>query len=85
MLLCLVVLCTHAAGVVPHTPCRSNARGDLMLSALNLTSHLMYDDVRYTLPGSNTNDKLAAAAGMLPAALLANGSNGGATRSYNQP
>lgn len=62
---------------------RSNARGDLMLSALNLTSHLLYPDVRYTLPGSNTNDKLAAAAGLPSAALAPNGSNGGAI-TYNQ-
>jgi hypothetical protein len=56
-----------------------------MLSALNLTSHLLNEDVRYTLPGSNNNDKLAAAAGLLPAPALVNGSNGSAaTRSYNQ-
>ena len=54
-----------------------------MLSALNLTSHLLYPDVRYTLPGSNTNDKLAAAAGLPSAALAPNGSNGGAI-TYNQ-
>lgn len=46
---------------------------------------MLNEDVRYTLPGSNNNDKLAAAAGLLPAPALVNGSNGSAaTRSYNQ-
>lgn len=46
-----------------------------MLSALNLTSHLSYDEVRYTLPGTNTNDKLAEAAGGV-AATAVHRSNG---------
>jgi broad specificity phosphatase PhoE len=65
---------------------RCNARGDLMLSALNLTSHLEYDNVRYGLPGSNSNDKLAAAAGLGTAAATANvgSSSNGASVNYNQ-
>jgi len=55
---------------------RCNARGDLMLSALNLTSHLSYDEVRYTLPGTNTNDKLAEAAGGVVATTAIHSSNG---------
>jgi hypothetical protein len=54
-----------------------------MLSALNLTSHLLYDEVRYVLPGSNTNDKLAAAAG-LSAPAAAAGISMGSTSNYNQ-
>jgi hypothetical protein len=46
-----------------------------MLSALNLTSHLLFDELRYNLPGSNNNDKLAAAAGM-PTSVAVNGTNG---------
>lgn len=56
-----------------------------MLSALNLTSHLIYDEVRYTLPGANTNDKLAGAAGLATAAAVNNCSNGAAAaESYSQ-
>jgi hypothetical protein len=32
-----------------------------MLSSLNLTSHMVYDNVRYDVPASSKNDKLAAA------------------------
>ncbi len=42
---------------------RGNTRGQLMLSALNLTSHLHMDGVQYHLPvASDPNDVLAAAA-----------------------
>eukprot|EP00878_Enallax_costatus_P046767 GHUV01057050.1.p1 GENE.GHUV01057050.1~~GHUV01057050.1.p1 ORF type:complete len:117 (+),score=45.74 GHUV01057050.1:42-392(+) len=41
---------------------RVNKRGDMMLSALNLTSHLLYENVKYQLPVMPKNDKLAAAA-----------------------
>ena len=37
---------------------RSHARG-VNLSALNLTSHLTADGVRYALPKTNSNDALA--------------------------
>eukprot|EP00882_Tetradesmus_deserticola_P005779 GHRQ01006084.1.p2 GENE.GHRQ01006084.1~~GHRQ01006084.1.p2 ORF type:complete len:238 (+),score=69.41 GHRQ01006084.1:1155-1868(+) len=40
---------------------RSNARGDVMLSSLNLTSHMTYENVRYAVPASSKNDSLAAA------------------------
>jgi serine/threonine-protein phosphatase PGAM5 len=43
---------------------RVNKRGDMMLSALNLTSHLLYDNVKYQLPILNKNDKLAAIGGI---------------------
>lgn len=55
-----------------------------MLSALNLTSHLEYDNVRYGLPGSNSNDRLAAAAGLGTAATANVGSSNGASVNYNQ-
>jgi hypothetical protein len=45
-----------------------------MLSALNLTSHLLFDELGYNLPGTNNNDKLAAAAGVT-AVVSVNGSN----------
>lgn len=88
---CLPCIAAASLLILTCLPCRStyitllrcNARGDLMLSALNLTSHLMYDEVRYVLPGSNTNDKLAAAAGLsMPAAAA--GSANGSTAKYNQ-
>jgi hypothetical protein len=49
-----------------------------MLSSLNLTSHMIYDNVRYDVPASSKNDKLAAAgpagkaatAGYAPAGVL---------------
>jgi hypothetical protein len=49
-----------------------------MLSSLNLTSHMMYNNVRYDVPASSKNDKLAAgklagsaaAAGYAPAGAL---------------
>uniref|UniRef100_A0A383WBQ0 Uncharacterized protein n=1 Tax=Tetradesmus obliquus TaxID=3088 RepID=A0A383WBQ0_TETOB len=50
---------------------RCNARGDVMLSSLNLTSHLTHDHVRYTVPASSKNDKLAAAGGSGSAAAAA--------------
>jgi hypothetical protein len=56
---------------------RCNARGDMMLSALNLTSHLMYDEVRYVLPGTNQNDRLAAASGYVAATAAVTGGGGG--------
>ena len=46
-----------------------------MLSALNLTSHLLHSEVRYTLPGANTNDKLAAAAAGLATAAAVGGNS----------
>jgi hypothetical protein len=57
---------------------RCNARGDVMLSSLNLTSHMIYDNVRYDVPASSKNDRLAAAgpagtaaaAGYAPAGAL---------------
>jgi hypothetical protein len=79
LLLLLLLLLLH--------PTRCNARGDLMLSALNLTSHLEYDNVRYGLPGSNSNDRLAAAAGLVTTAATANvgsSSSNGASVNYNQ-
>jgi hypothetical protein len=74
--------CTRAC-----TPNRCNARGDMMLSALNLTSHLEHEDVRYALPGTNQNDRLAAQCGYVaaagPGAAGADGSgrNGSSTQS----
>lgn len=55
---------------------RSNARGDLMLSALNLTSHLHHEGVQYRLPGAVSNDALVGAAPSAAAELsVARGSS----------
>jgi hypothetical protein len=38
----------------------------MMLSALNLTTHLQYDDIKYKLPIKDKNDTLAEAAAKSP-------------------
>jgi Histidine phosphatase superfamily (branch 1) len=47
---------THRLRHIMH---RCSARGELMLSALNLTAHLLHPEVRYALPQLNKNDALA--------------------------
>lgn len=39
----------------------------MRFSALNLTSHLLYDNVRYQMPAVDKNDKLAADTTKAPA------------------
>jgi len=41
---------------------RCNEKGDMMLSALNLTTHLEYDNIKYKLPIKDKNDTLAETA-----------------------
>lgn len=38
---------------------RTNKKGDLLLSALNLTAHIHSEEVAYALPGSSANDTIA--------------------------
>eukprot|EP00775_Hariotina_reticulata_P011973 gene11974-12116_t len=46
---------------------RCNTNGDMRFSTLNLTSHLLYDNVRYQMPAVDKNDKLAADTTKAPA------------------
>jgi hypothetical protein len=39
----------------------------MRFTALNLTSHLLYDNVRYKMPAVDKNDKLAADTAKAPA------------------
>lgn len=59
-----------------YVGCRSNARGDMMLSALNLTSHLHMDGVYYQMPDASSNDKLASDSPEQSAAAVENGASG---------
>eukprot|EP00879_Flechtneria_rotunda_P010591 GHRR01011071.1.p1 GENE.GHRR01011071.1~~GHRR01011071.1.p1 ORF type:complete len:163 (+),score=77.95 GHRR01011071.1:2685-3173(+) len=70
---------------------RCNLKGDMMLSALNLTSHLVYNNVKYQLPVTNANDQLAATKPAKPASVYStalagsnsSSSSGGSSGSSN--